>query len=121
MHQYSIGDMPGSNTQVERFEVKVSETGVDVREATNLARAMSTSKSFDRAARTAGNIWDSITFGPTTGGKVFSDTYPDVLAQQVKNACPNGTIVGLTSIRESNKYPVISGEIVRIIGYCKNN
>lgn len=121
MHHYSIGEMPGSNTKAERFEVKVSETGVDVGEATALARAISKSSSFDRAAKTTNDIWNAITFGPTTGGKVFSDTYPDVLAEQVRNACPNGTIVGLTSIRESNKYPVISGEIVRIIGYCRKN
>ena len=36
----------------------------------------------------------------------------------LKAECPSGKLTGLMSVRESRKYPVISGEIVKVTGYC---
>ena len=57
--------------------------------------------------------------GPRTGEPVWSsDTYADKVYLGLYEKCPSGQITGLTSIREINKYPVVSGEIVKITGFC---
>ena len=56
--------------------------------------------------------------GPKTGDPTFSDDWADDAAQKVLLRCPTGRITGLTALRETMDYPVISGEIVTIKGYC---
>ena len=56
--------------------------------------------------------------GPRTGARVFSDSYMDKITEEVYKKCPSGNITGLTSTRETARYPVITGEIAKITGYC---
>jgi hypothetical protein len=56
--------------------------------------------------------------GPRTGNLVFNDTYAEGILLNLYQACPSGRITGLMSIRETRKYPVISGEIIKVTGYC---
>ena len=50
--------------------------------------------------------------------KDFNDKYADQLARDIYKRCPSGRITGLLAIREMNKYPVVSGEIIKVKGYC---
>ena len=56
--------------------------------------------------------------GPRTGNPVYNATYARDLHQQLRRTCPRGHITGITAVREARKYPVISGEIVRIVATC---
>jgi hypothetical protein len=56
--------------------------------------------------------------GPQTGNPVYSKDYARNLMQLIYEKCPSGKVTGLTSVRESRKYPVISGEIVKVTGFC---
>ena len=58
------------------------------------------------------------TMGPVTGRKTFNSTYADDLTDVIYQHCKSGKIVNLKSIRESARYPVVSGEIIRIEGDC---
>ena len=55
--------------------------------------------------------------GPKTGNPVFDDTYSDALAEMLLK-CPSGQISGLVSVRESAHYPIVSGEVIKLVGYC---
>ena len=57
-------------------------------------------------------------YGPSTGTPVFTDRYSDHLLDAIIEKCPSGQITGLTSVRESRKYPYISGEIISVRGFC---
>ena len=98
----------------KRFEVKVSETAIDLDEAKQLTRSLSKSKRND-------HFFDTIAMfqiGPRTGVPVFNEKYARNIRNLIFKKCPSGKIANLTSIREARKYPVISGEIVKITGYC---
>ena len=74
-----------------------------------------------KSGKKMGKIGDIIALfqmGPKTGNPVFNPAYSDNLILKLRTLCPSGRITGLTSIRETNKYPVISGEIVKLTGYC---
>lgn len=118
LHHVQIADIDNSPGTFYPFDVKVSETGIDVGEAAQLAKVISGSKFVGKAADTAKGIWDAITFGPRTGNVVFSDTYADPISQLLSDGCTKGEVTGLMVIRESTKYPVISGEIIRLKGFC---
>ena len=57
-------------------------------------------------------------FGPQTGEPTFSDDWADGMVEQLLHVCPSGQVTGLSARREAMKYPVISGELVTIKGYC---
>ena len=57
--------------------------------------------------------------GPRTGNPVYNERYAEDLLFLIKQKCPNGRVSGLTITREqSERYPVISGEIVKVTGHC---
>jgi hypothetical protein len=120
LHHAQVGEIDNRNGALEKarkFDVKVSETGVNLKETANLARAIRGKKE-DRAVDDVERILGYFQQGPTTGEKVFNDTYAEKVLALVKAECPDGQITGLMSVRETRKYPVISGEIVKITGYC---
>lgn len=118
LHHVEIGDIDNSR-DLQIFDVKVSETGVDIGEAARLSKVLTTNKTLHKGANAVENIWKLMTYGPRTGNVIFSEDYADGFWTQVYARCPANRIAGFAMIRESNKYPVISGEIVRMIGYCK--
>ena len=121
LHNIQIGDIDQTQGTATRFDIKQSETGINISEAAGIAKGLARNKSFSRAAKTVSDVWQALTYGPKTGEVTFSDTYADDTIRQVLEACPSGKITGLMSLRETNKYPVISGEIVRVVGYCINS
>ena len=74
-----------------------------------------------RASKQVGAVQDIVKMfqmGPRTGNPVFDDAYSDRLITLLQRQCPSGRISGLISIREAAKYPVVSGELVKLVGYC---
>ena len=110
----SVGVLKG-----ERFEILISEVGTNLEEATAVAAGLATLADGAEQAKAVGGIIALFQMGPRTGNPVFDETYSDSLFSIIKSKCPNGSITGLSSIRESAKYPILSGEIVRLVGYCQ--
>lgn len=100
------------------IEVKVSETGVDIAEATNIAQGVLRNSHDQQAAGDLGAMIQYFQMGPRTGAPVYTDRYAEKLIYQLHTQCPSGKITGVQSIRESREYPVIKGEIVKITGFC---
>lgn len=120
LHHVQLADIDNSRGPLTRFDIKQSDTGVNISEAAGIAKAVSHNRSVERASKTVSNIWQLITYGPKTGNVTFSDSYADQMSLELAKTCPQQEITGLMSLRETNKYPVISGEIVRWVGYCMN-
>jgi len=119
LHHVQIGDIDQRRGyQLRPIDVKVSETGVNVKEAADIAKALSTSKEGKEAADTISGIISLFQMGPHTGNGVFSDEYAEDLIFRLHEQCPEGRLTGINSVREARKYPVISGEIIKITGYC---
>lgn len=122
LHHVQVGDVIYSSKYTYKpFDIKVSETGVNVREIGGTAAALgkgSSSNTGDAVAGIAAIISILFQMGPRTGNPVFDDTYADRVASVLYDKCPSGLVTGLTSIRETKKYPYISGEIIKVTGYC---
>lgn len=117
LHHVQISDIDNRPGQVLiPFEIKVSETGVSVGEIGAIAKSTNT-----QAGKDAGDLAKAVQYfqmGPRTGLPVYTDKYAEKIIYNLFEKCPDGRFTGLTSIREMRKYPVISGEIVKITGYC---
>ena len=120
LHSAQVGDVDSEIvSHGQRFEIRVSEGGFNLQEGTQLAASMA--KAAGRSSDTIESVSGIIQLfqvGPKTGNPVFTDDYSDDLIHQLKLKCPSGRISGLTSVRETAKYPVVSGEVVKLIGYC---
>lgn len=116
LHKVQISEIDNRGT-LTPFEIKVSETGVDLNEVRNIQRGLFNTRDGNKAGDALAII-GLFQMGPRTGNLVYNDTYAVNLYKALHSQCPNGEVTGLTSIRETRKYPVISGEIVKIKGYC---
>lgn len=117
LHHVQIGDIDNRRSpKSSYFDVKVSETGVSLDEAADVAKAFSQARSDDiEQVRTALSLFQQ---GPRTGNPVYNETYARKVGELIAKECPSGRVTELRSIRETRKYPVISGEIVKITGRC---
>ncbi len=117
LHHVQVGNIDNRATDVAiPFEILMSEMGVSTEEIGALANAASSSGKSD-----AGNLAAIISLfqvGPKTGVQVYNERYAERLVYEIHQKCPTGRVTGLMSIREMRKYPVISGEIVKVTGYC---
>lgn len=118
LHHVQVADIDSSQGELQPFEVKVNATGVSVSDSAELAKAMSNDAQTRKNMDTAEAIIAMTQMGPKTGDPTFSDDWADAAAEKVLARCPSGHITGLTARRETMDYPVISGEIVTIKGYC---
>jgi hypothetical protein len=117
LHHVQVGQIDNRSGQVAvPFEILMSESGVNVHEIGALARA-ARSNAGDAAAGAAA-IVSLFQFGPRTGNPVYNSHYAERLVYVIHEKCPSGRVTGLMSIREMRKYPVVSGEIVKLTGYC---
>ncbi len=116
LHHVQVGELDNRG-KLRKFDVKVSETGVNLDEARDVANALTRGR-HSKALDDANAILSLFQMGPRTGNIVFNETYAENLVDLLYRECPSGRITGLTSIREMRKYPVISGEIVKVTGYC---
>ena len=93
--------------------IRVSETGVSLKDLGEIAQALGSD-----SGKKGAEFLKMIQIGPTTGNPVYNERYAEDLLLLIKQKCPDGRVSGLTSIREQKKYPVISGEIIKITGNC---
>lgn len=119
LHHHQLGEIDSEVVRKGRkFVILLSETGVNLAEAggilQNATRHAKTQRDIGRATA----IIEMFQMGPRTGNPVFTEKFADQLVDQVLERCPRGRISGLASTREMAKYPVVSGEIVKVSGYC---
>ena len=110
LHHAQVGTIDNRQNEQEtseKFDIKVSELGVDVNEAGRLTR------SSDTAA-----VISAFQVGPRTGNPVFDEKYAENIIEEIYKKCPSGNVKNLISVRETMEYPVISGEIVKISCEC---
>lgn len=116
-HHVQVSDViRKSSAKLRPFNVKVSATGVNVKEAGELASFVT--KDNDRAREIA-EIIALFQMGPRTGNPVFEEKYADIVPKLILAKCPQGNITGLLMVRETAKYPLVSGEIINVSGYCQ--
>jgi hypothetical protein len=118
LHHYQLGDIDGSQGQLRSFEIQVDETGLDAQEGIRIAKATTTSARTKRELSTAEAVVSLTQVGHKTGDPTFSDDWADGMLAKILAQCPSGQVTGLVALRESADYPVVSGEIVTIRGYC---
>ncbi|WP_411821694.1 hypothetical protein [Leptospira sp. 'Mane'] len=127
LHHYSLGDIDNRTPHLKRFKVMVSEKGININEGLALVQgglyASNSSSNADaiRDIEYVKLIITLSTMGPRTGAMTFVKNYTDTIPDLIYKECPSGNITGLQSIRETAKYPVITGEIIRIEGYCRDS
>jgi hypothetical protein len=120
VHHTQVGEIK-SHPDFEQipFEVLVSETGFNLQEAGAIGRAVIADKNAGKNLKAITDIIGLFQMGPRTGQPVYSgDTYADIVYLGLYEKCPTGQITGLQATREMNRYPVVSGEIVKITGLC---
>lgn len=117
LHHVQVGmvDNRGGASAVP-FEIMVSEVGVNVEQAGKIAKSTNTQAGSD--AKAISDIIALFQVGPRTGNPVYNEHYAEKVVYLIHEKCPSGKVTGLMSIREMREYPVISGEIVKITGYC---
>lgn len=119
LHHAQLGEIRHKKNHVRMpFEIKVSETGVDMKEAADLAGALSNGNDAAGTAKEIADIVSMFQMGPRTGKPVYNEKYADGIAKAIYQKCPSGEITGLVMIREMASYPVVSGEIIKVKGYC---
>ena len=116
LYSVQLGEVKGQ-AGAEHFKILVSEIGVNLDEAANAAK-MFASAAAAKEVDESKNIMGMFQMGPRTGDPVYNEEYADSLFELLKARCPSGKIFNLVSIRETAKYPVVSGEIVKITGDC---
>lgn len=112
-----IGDIDQSQGTLTPFTVQVSEFGFEAAAAAEIGR-IATEGQASQQFQTIRDILALINMGPRTGNPVFSDDYAEKIMNYIYAECPTGKMTGLTSIREAKGFGPVSGEIVRISGYC---
>lgn len=120
VHHTQVGEIVNQPGLVSiPFEILVSETGFDLQEAGAIGRAVIHDKNAGDNLRTVTAIIGLFQMGPRTGKPIWSgDNYADNIYLALYEKCPSGQITALQSTRETNSYPVVSGEIVKIRGVC---
>ena len=120
VHHIQVGEIRRNPNYDEiPFEILVSQTGFNLQEAGAIAGAVIQDKNAGENIQAIAAIIGLFQMGPRTGEPVWtSDTYADKVYLGLYEKCPSGQITGLTSVREMNKYPVVSGEIVKVTGFC---
>ncbi|MBX3021993.1 MAG: hypothetical protein KF799_09980 [Bdellovibrionales bacterium] len=118
LHHVQMGDVYSPDGYVKQpFDIKVSETGVNLQEIGAASKALLNKQAGERMERAAALV-GLFQMGPRTGNPVYVTGYTDGLVRAIYEKCPSGNVSGLMSVRETRKYPVVSGEIVKITGYC---
>jgi hypothetical protein len=119
LHHVQIGqiDNRGGNAMIP-FEILMSEVGVSTEEIGGMGRLAANSQGSSDAVQSIAAIVSLFQMGPRTGLLTYNARYAEKLVYEIHQKCPSGKVTGLTSIREMRKYPVVSGEIVKVTGFC---
>jgi len=119
LHSVQLGDIDSKTVLNEQpFEIKVSELGLNTEDAIAIGEAIASQAGRGEEAALIGDIIELFQTGPRTGNPTFTKKFSDHVGELLIQECPSGKITGLMAIRETAQYPVVSGEIVRLSGYC---
>ena len=118
LHQEQVSDIDSSQGTLQPFDIKVSGTGFSVSDGAEVASMMTNDQHTKDNIKTMRDIVEMTQMGPKTGDPTFNDDWADAVALKLLQRCPTGRITGLNVRRETMDYPVISGEIVTVKGYC---
>lgn len=114
LHSYSIGEIDNRKAWKSRpIDIKVSEFGVSMEDINQISRSTKS-----EAGSSLSQIIQLFQQGPRTGLPVYNEHYAERIFDDLRRECPSGQITQVNAIRETNRYPVISGEIIRITGRC---
>ena len=116
LYKVAITDIDTRYHKGHPIDIKLSETGVNLKEAAQVADSFRGGK--DKKAEDIAAIIALFQWGPKVGNIVFNENYDANLADLIYQQCPSGKITELMSVREMRKYPIVSGEIVRVKGWC---
>lgn len=118
LHHAQVGDIDNrAGYRKEQFDIKVSELGLDFGAAAQVGRQVFGSRAGDQFEKM--NQFASLfRSGRATGNPVFVEDYARKLNEAILQRCPSGWVTNVVALRETASYPVISGEIVRVIGTC---
>ncbi|MGZ3770944.1 MAG: hypothetical protein ACXVCP_15050 [Bdellovibrio sp.] len=117
LHHVQLGSIDNRDSKNGiPFEVLMSETGINTEEIGKIAKATNSRAGDDAAGAAA--IISLFQIGPRTGNPIYNPRYAEKLIYEIYQRCPSGKVTGLMSIREMRKYPAISGEIVKVTGFC---
>ena len=121
LHHAQLGDIDDRNdaVQVTPIDIKVSETGVSTLEAGEILKPLARTAAQRAAVGDAQLIAELFQMGPRTGNPVLDASYAENVLDLLKDQCRNGDVSNLQLVRETRRYPVVSGEIVRITGDCR--
>lgn len=118
LHHVQVGQIDNRDSHaLIPFEILMSETGVSTEEIGKMAKATNSKTGDDVAGLAA--IISLFQTGPRTGNITYNQRYAERLIYEIHQKCPSGQVTGLMSIREMKKYPAISGEIVKVTGFCR--
>jgi hypothetical protein len=122
LHSVQIGEVSTATVQDgERFEIKLSAVGFSTREMGEIAKMAASTKRERDTADSISAIVELFQMGPRTGDTVADPRFSDRLITEVRKRCPSGAVSGLMTVRETADYPGITGEIVKLVGYCGGN
>lgn len=117
LHHVQIGEIDNrTGLKTKPIDIKVSETGVNIGEAAEVGKALASAKSEE--IEQVRQFISLFQLGPRTGNPVYRDNYAAGMTKLILAECPTGRVTRLMAIREMRKYPVISGEIVKVTGEC---
>lgn len=117
LHHVQVGELDNRKEFVKvPFDIKVSETGVDLKQAGKTIDALGRNKG--RQGEKIANFIEMFQMGPRTGMPVYSVKWTENILYKIYEVCPSGQVTGLMSIRENRDYNVVSGEIVKVTGFC---
>jgi len=118
LHRIDIGEIEARSTYVKvPFEINASTTGIDIQNVGTIVKEV-----YKSSASQISKHWsDAIALfqmGPRTGFPVYRETFADNILSKIYQICPSGNVTGLVGVREMNNYFAISGEIVKVQGFC---
>lgn len=120
MHSVQIGEVDGSIVHDgQRFEIKLSAIGFSPKEMGDIAKIGANTKEGEETIDTIAGLVELFQMGPRTGERVADPRFADRLQEEVFRRCPSGQISGLMTVRETADYPGLTGEIVKLVGYCR--
>lgn len=117
-HHIQISDIDSSRGRLEPFELQLNATGLSVSDAATIGKALADSPATRQKISQLETIVALTQMGPKTGDPTLHDDWADAAALKILARCPSGHVTGVSTRRETMDYPVISGEIVTIKGYC---
>lgn len=124
LHHAQIGDIDDRPAaSIKPVDVKLSETGISTREARLVAETLAYKSAHygARHLRDGFALIELFQMGPRTGEPSFDATYAEGILDLLRAECPNGELANLQLVREARRYPVISGEIVKVTGECRSS